>query len=235
MLDIWTAWPGRAEGSARPLGPLHVVQPDWVEAHCLRQIGLRTDYKPDAPPPPRTVRPYPKDALVVSSAQPVEPIVWLSPLAPELVPLGAELLGAFNRAERATAKRFEHPVEQKRRESIQPTIEAVYALGDEPKLYYVEAVRQYEALGSHECAVVAFGTGWFLRENGTFRSISIAVDALDCDRSAASYMLPLGAVRLGTRLFWLVQFSGWDHERYVVIEPKLKEIEAVLSVWGGGC
>jgi hypothetical protein len=231
--DTWTAWPGRAGGGAPR--PLRVLQPDWIDTHCLRQIGLRTDYKPEEPPPPRTVQPYPKDGLAVSTSQPVEPIVWLSPHAPELVPLGAELLSAFNRAEHATAGRFEHPVESKVRERLQPTIEAVYSLGTEPRLYYIEAVRQYETPGSHECQIVAFGTGWFLRENGTFRSLSIAVDALNCDRNGASYMLPLGAVRLGTRLFWLVQFSGWDHERYVVIEPKLKAVDAVLSVWGGGC
>jgi hypothetical protein len=235
-LDTWTAWPGGAAGAVGGEShALHVIQPDWVDTHCVRQIGLRTDYKPEEPPPPRTVQPYPKDGLAVSPAQPVEPIVWLSSLAPELEPLGAELLSAFNRAERSTAGRFEHPVEARRRESMKPTIEAVYALGTEPRLYYVEAVRQYEKLGGQECQVVAFGTGWFLRENGKFRSMSMAVDALDCDRSGASYMLPLGAVRLGTRLFWLVQFSGWDHERYVVIEPKLKAIDAVLSVWGGGC
>src|SRR6266545_2216252 len=88
-LDTWTALPGRAEGGVPRA--LHVIQPDWVDTQCLRQIGLRTDYKPEQPAPPRTVQPYPKDGLVVSPAQPVEPIVWLSPLAPELEPLGAEL------------------------------------------------------------------------------------------------------------------------------------------------
>ena len=37
---------------------LRVVQPDWVDVFCVRQIGLRTDYRPDQlPPPPRTQRP----------------------------------------------------------------------------------------------------------------------------------------------------------------------------------
>jgi hypothetical protein len=232
-IDTWTAWPGKASGGAPR--SVKAGQPDWVDTHCLRQIGLRTDYKPEEPPPPRTVQPYPKDGLVVSPDQPVEPIVWLSPLAPELGPLASELQSAFNRAERGPAGKFDHPIETDVRERMMPSIEAVYVLGDAPRLYYIEAIRQYQSQYSRECQLMSFGTGWFLRENGVFRSVTMAVDVLDCDRHGASYMLPLGAIRLGTRLFWVVQFSGWDHERYVVIEPKLKSIDAVLNVWGGGC
>jgi hypothetical protein len=77
---------------------------------------------------------------------------------------------------------------------------------------------------------MSFGTGWFLRENERFArcrwrwtfSTAIGTAPATCCRWAPS---------LGTRLYWLVQFSGWDHERYVVIEPKLKTIDAVLNVW----
>jgi hypothetical protein len=48
-------------------------------------------------------------------------------------------------------------------------------------------------------------------------------------------MWPLGAIRVADKLFWLAQFSGWNHERYVVVEVKPKAVEAVLSVWGGSC
>jgi hypothetical protein len=232
-VDTWTAWPGKSSGGAPR--PVKVLQPDWIDTHCLRQIGLRTDYQPEEPAPPRTVQPYPKDGLVVSAGQPVEPIIWLSPHAPELAPMANELLNAFNRAERGPAGHLEHPVDTDVRERMAPTIEAVYVLGDAPRLYYIESVREYKSPSSRECQLMSFGTGWFLRENGAFRTVAMAVDVLDCDRRGASYMLPLGAIRLGTRLFWLVQFSGWNHERYVVIEPKLKAIDAVLNVWGGGC
>ena len=48
-------------------------------------------------------------------------------------------------------------------------------------------------------------------------------------------MLPLGVMRLAGRLFWIAQFSGWDHERFVVIEIKPKTVEVAVNVWGGGC
>ena len=61
------------------------------------------------------------------------------------------------------------------------------------------------------------------------------VDLLRCNRYGASYMLPLGVVRIAGRLFWLAQFSGWDHERYAVLEIKPKKVEVMFSTWGGGC
>lgn len=232
-VETWTAWLAKTDtGGPRTLT---VTQPDWVDAHCFRQIGLRTNHRPVEPPPPPHEQPYPKDGLVVAPAHPVEPIVSVPPTATELAALTDQLLGAFNRAERVTARRFDHPVREGMREQMSVAIEAAYAYGAEPRVYYIEASRAYETMGSHECQGVAFGTGWFIREHGTFRTLAMAVDELPCERRGASYMLPLGVVRSGSRLFWLVQFSGWDHERYVVIEPKLKAVDAVLSVWGGGC
>jgi len=229
-LDTWYAWIG-----ASAPRPLKVVQPDWIDAHCVRQIGLHTDYRSEQLPPPPGEQPYPKDGLAIAPSRPVEPIVIVPPAGPEASSMAAELKDAFNRAERQPASKVDHPVRRERREDTDPKIEAIYAHGTEPRVYYVEASREYQTMGFHDCAVMSFGTGWFVRENGKFRSLAMAVDVLGCDRHGASYMLPLGVVRTGTRVFWLVQFSGWDRERYAVIEPKMKSVEAVLNVWGGGC
>ena len=43
---------------------------------------------------------------------------------------------------------------------------------------------------------MAFGTGWFARDGDEVRSLNTAVDLLACNRAGASYMLPLGAMRL---------------------------------------
>jgi hypothetical protein len=216
---------------------LNVVQPDWVEAHCERQIGLRTDYVPAAGAPPRTTQPYPKDGVAVSPPHAVQPIAIVPPLGPDAQALAAALLDAFNRSERVLEDRYGHAIKRRAREGVVPAVEAVYSFGDEPRVYYVEATRQYRELGetSRECSAMAFGTGWFVREGGQVRSLLTVVDLLSCDRAGASYMLPLGAVAIGGRLFWLAQFSGWDHERFAVLEIKAKTVEAVLSTWGGGC
>lgn len=230
-LGSWQAW-----ATLEPQ-TLRIVQPDWVNVHCVRQIGLRSDYLPRVAVPPPTEQPYPKDGLAVSPPQPVEPIAAVPATSPEARALIPALVEAFNKAERQVEQRYGHPFSRRAREGRVPDIEAVYAVGERPRIYYVEATRSYRELGRRQddCAAVAFGTGWFAREGDQVRSLDTVVDLLACNRTGASYMLPLGAMRVAGKLFWLAQFSGWDHERFVVVEVKPKTVEAVLSVWGGSC
>lgn len=230
-LERWQVWTAGEPQTVR------VVQPDWADVHCVRQIGLRSDYLPPDAAPPRTEQPYPKDGLAVSPAQPVERIAIVPSTSDEARALTPALLDAFNTAERAIADQHGHPVARRAREGRVPDIEAIYATGEHPRIYYVEASRRYRQLGQRadECAAVAFGTGWFARDGDQVRSLGTAVDLLGCNRSGASYMLPLGAMRVAGKLFWLAQFSGWDHERFVVVDVKPKTVMAVLSVWGGSC
>jgi hypothetical protein len=225
--QLWTPDAGTAT--------VHVRQPDWIDAHCLRQIGLKTDYhSPQAVPPP-TDQPYPKDGLAVAPPQTIRPI--------EIVPLGtASRLFAdvgvrdrFNAAERETALRFGHPIGRRAREAVEPIIEAVYGFGDNPRAYYVEASRMYRKLGDGGCTTVAFGTGWLLELDRRPKWADFVVDLLPCNKYGATYMLPLGAFRLDDRVFWTAQYSGWDHERYVVVEIKKDRVEASVTAWGGGC
>jgi hypothetical protein len=230
-LDSWQAW---IAGAARTL---RVTQPDWVEAHCLRQIGLRTDYQTDGAAPPRTVQPYPKDGLAVSPPQAIDRIEILPVAGPRVRVLAPAVLSAFNAAERQTEQRWGHPTPRRSREGVDPTLEAVYAIGESPRVYYIEAIRMYRDLGQPlgECGSAALGSGWFIQEGDAMRSLAMTVDVLRCDRFGASYMLPLGALRVNGRLYWFAQFSGWDHERYVVVDIAPKKVEAVISAWGGGC
>src|SRR5262245_9758361 len=226
----WQLWIGTAEPQT-----VTVVQPDWVDVHCVRQIGLHTDYRPLQLPPPPSEQPYPKDGLALAPPHAIERVAVVPPSGPDANSLIVELKEAFNRAERQPAGKVAHPVGREGREDQDPRIEALYSHGGEPRVYYVEATREYHAFGVRDCETMSFGTGWFVREQGKFRPLAMAVDVLGCDRRGASYMLPLGVIRAGTRVFWLVQFSGWDRERYAVIEPKSKDVDAVLNVWGGGC
>jgi hypothetical protein len=230
-LDQWQAW---INGQPQQL---RVAQPDWIEAHCLRQIGLRTDYHPAEPAPPRSVRPYPKDGLALSPPQPVEPIEIVRPESVEARGLSNAVQEAFNKAERATEDAWGHPLSRRAREGREPELEAVYAFGDYFRVYYVEAVRRYRILGqtADDCEAVGFGTGWFMKEGYNVTPLQMTVDLLRCDRRGANYMLPLGAMRIDRALYWLVQFAGWNNERYVVAEIKPKTVEAVVSTWGGSC
>jgi hypothetical protein len=216
---------------------LNVVQPDWVNVHCTRQIALRTNYKAAETPPPSTVQPYPKDGLATAPPQPIEPIAVIQPESAEMRALIPVVHQAFNNAERQTEDKYGHPVDRRAREGRAPDLEAVYAAGSQPRIYYVEATRRYRSLGrsADQCDAIGFGTGWFVRDGAAIRPLTTIVDILRCDRRGASYMLPLGVLQIDGKLYWLAQFSGWDHERYVVVEVKPKTVTAVLSVWGGSC
>ena len=230
-LETWQVW---RDGEPQRV---NVVQTDWVDVHCVRQIGLRSDYTPPAAPPPRTAQPYPKDGLAVSPPQPVERVAVVPADSADTRALIPAVREAFNRAERKIEDHYHHPMPRRSREGRDPDIEAVYAAGDQPRVYYVEAARRYRRLGQRpdECEAVAFGAGWFVRDGTDVRPLETVVDLLECNRAGAGYMLPFGVMRIAGKTFWLAQFSGWAHERFVVVEIKPKAVEAVLSVWGGSC
>jgi hypothetical protein len=228
--DIWQAWIAGTEHD------VHVTQPEWVAVHCQQRVALKTDYSADLVPPPENQQPYPKDGLVVSPPHPIENVEILSSADPAARPVASVLRDAFNRAERQTLSRTKYPVDRKSPEDVEPTIEAVHAFGGSPRFYYVEAIRPHGQTGDPgDCSALAFGTGWFVREGSDVRPLLMFVDMLRCDRTGASYMLPLGVVRAQNRLFWIAQFSGWDHERYTIVELNPKAVEVVMNVWGGGC
>lgn len=228
-LESWQAWIAGEPKSLR------VVQPDWVEAACTRQVGLRTDYKPAQPPPTDSEQPYPKDGLAVSPPQPVEPVAVVRLESAEARALIPMVLKVFNTEERKIEDRYGHPVSRRAREGREPDIEAIYGFGEHPRIYYVEATRTYRMLGHADCAGLAFGTIWFAGEGTQVRELDSAVDLMRCDRVGASYMLPLGVMQVGGKQYWLAQFAGFDHERYVVVEIKRKTVTAVVSAWGGTC
>ncbi len=212
---------------------VHVTQPDWVDAHCSRQVALRTDYRSIQPPPSPGERPYPKDGLAVSPARTIEAIEIVTAPVPLLPP--EDLRKRFNLAELEVDRRYGHPIPRRVRESVDPSIEAMYAFGGNPRAFYVESSRLYRRMGDEGCTAIAFGTGWFVKDGGNVKWLDMAVDLLGCDKYGASYMLPLGAVRTRERTFWIVQYSGWDHERYVVVDVKKDRVEAVVNAFGGGC
>jgi hypothetical protein len=221
-----------AGGDAHQFRTVHVIQPDWIDAHCSRQIALRTDYRSDLVVPPPTEQPYPKDGLAISLRQPLEHIEILP--AAKAAALLPGLRERFNKAELETDREFGDPAPRRVREPIAPTVEALYAFGGRTRAYYVEASREYRN-DKDRCVAIAFGTGWFVADGEREKWLDMVVDILRCDKYGATYMLPLGALRMNGQTFWMAQYSGWDHERYVVAEIKKDKIVGVVNAWGGGC
>jgi hypothetical protein len=231
-LDSWQVWAGAA-----PPQTVHVRQPDWLQTHCQKQVGLRTDYQPNQWPPGPETQPYPKDGLAVSPPHAVEPIETLPPESAERPALAEILRAAFAMREEDAldlTRREGSPVRasKKELEALPITIEALYAFGTRHRVYWAEAVREYKKADT--CAIV-FGAGWFVLDSGKLTHGEFQVLVVPCSRDGLHYMLPLGVISLPRGQYWIEQWSGWDDERYDVVDIRADPITPVLAVWGGGC
>ena len=244
-IETWQAWI-----ASEPARTLQVRQPDWYDAHCVHQVGLRTDYRSTQPPPDPKAQPYPKDGLVVSPPQALGAIDRID-IVPTGVPMPAVVVDAFNEAEHKAIRRFEdrgkHPAKEAQRGAVPLKVEAVYATGNAAatRVYYFEVSKQYDSADRFNddarlgrCALVSYGAGWFTRDgNGPLKPLGFDVAVVPCHRETIRYMFPLGAIRIAGRLFWIAQWSGWDYEEYTIVEikPEKDRTEVALRVWGGGC
>jgi hypothetical protein len=252
-LDTWQVWTNLV-----PPRLVRVRQPDWLQTHCQKQVGLRTDYQPAEWPPGPEAQPYPKDGLAVAPPRPVEPIETVTSDSTERNRLSDILRAAFAAREETALTRAQEdgaPIRasKKELEALPITVEALYAFGTTRRVYWVEAVREYRRDAG--CAAVLFGAGWLVFESGRFTRAEFDVSVVPCTREGLHYMLPLGVISLPKGQYWIAQWSGWDSEEYEVVEistprqsPKGfagspltspgsggRSIVPVLAVWGGGC
>jgi hypothetical protein len=231
-LDAWQVWT-----DAPPPRLVHVRQPDWLQTHCQKQVGLRTDYQPKEWPPGPEAQPYPKDGLAVSPPHAVEPIETLPSDSAERPALAEILRAAFDMREEAAFDRARSDgsplrASKKDLETLPITIEAAYAFGTKHRVYWVEAIREYRK--ENGCAIV-FGGGWLVLDSGKLTHGQFEVLVVPCSRKGLRYMLPLGVISLSRGQYWIAQWSGWDNEEYDVVDISARSIDSVLAVWGGGC
>lgn len=254
----WKAWlPG---GTTRPI---KVTEPVVLKVQCLRRVGLRTDYVSLEPAPPPPVQPYPKAGLAVAGGINLEPIEVLAPTGPEAgtVVEGAksDVSEAENKGVRAWSRFWSHPLDEKGRAKTPLTLEVLTRTpGVEAgsQVFYFEGVKKYPGFpqdylprlgpgnavapggkpASGMCDYLTYAGGWLLTSAKQPKPKAIVgAEISNCNRQGLAYSLPLGAIRADGHLFWVVQTSGWDFERYDVIEMKPNEVKTVLSVGGGAC
>jgi hypothetical protein len=249
----WTAW--LTSGATVPI---KVQAPVLLDVHCTRRVGLRTDFVAMEPPPPPDFQPYPKSGLAVTGSAPVsiEKVELLPPNGPEAKALIEKIRDELDDTEttsvRAWARSWTHPVDDKGRAKTPFTLE-VFArtpgLTVNSTASYFEGVKKYPgfiqvpqgatASGGinslpQMCEYLTFGGGWLLT-GGTKEGLVVGADLSNCNREGLVYTLPLGAIRTAGRLFWIVQASSWDFERYDVVEIKQTDTKSALSVGGGTC
>jgi hypothetical protein len=86
------------------------------------------------------------------------------------------------------------------------------------------------------CGRVTVMTGWlFPAEDGALTLRDPKVFVSDCDQKDVRTALPLGAVLVSNRVFWILQEHGYEDETYLIAEVGRTEIRYSLEVNGGGC
>jgi hypothetical protein len=186
----------------------------------------------------------------------VERIELVSPAGPDAKSLAEQVKDSVAAAEtkkvRAWAQVWTHPVDEKGRAKVPLSLEVLartpgVAAGS--SVSYFEGVKKYPGFIQSQqsvlspavgglpqfCEYLTFAGGWFI--SGAREAVKpvVGADLSNCNREGLVYTLPLGAIRTGGRLFWIVQASSWEFERYDVIEIKQTEIKPALSVPGGAC
>jgi hypothetical protein len=229
-----------SDGAAR--GTIAFDRPATIPIMCSSRIVLRTDYTSTQPVPPPFEQPYPKDGLVVSGPQRIDPIPAIPRESPEWKAAPAVIREEFNRLEDVAAGNFidwRHPVHRTVRRTVPIEIEALYRLPmDQPgwSAYYVEAVRQYRPGPEDQgCGLVTFVSGWLRLPDKGMPTMDLGARVSYCDRRGAAYMLPLGAMRLDDKQFWIYQISGHDREWYVIARPTRRNIEIHAEYQAGYC
>ncbi len=235
--STWTLW--TLDGTSRPL---QVAAPLAFGAHCLMNVGLRTDYRTPLPRPPLDQHHYPKDGVATTGSVPIERVdvvtsdtaTWkaFEPLiAPHVGRLEVPLL-------------FRIPMAAVFERSVTPVKLEVLCLanGAAPNTYaaYFEATRRYPPADRsvpNPCGVVTFARGWAHRAPSGVGTLDrdVRAQVTDCSMWDVEFRKPLGVVRVGGAPVWIMEVSRWGAERYELVQVTDTGVSVLLSVAGGSC
>lgn len=240
VAEQWTFWSGAGESR-----PVQAKTPTWVQSQCQMTIGLKSDHAPAGLVPAPVVQPHPKDGLATTGTQRIEPIEIRTEASPEWSEFVSFLQGVVPPLEQKAIdfySSWSHPVVRSIRKQTPFGLEALYrAPAGTPGRYsyFFEGMKRYAMPATGEgpaCDLVTFVSGWVLREaNGVKSPFNLRASVTYCNLSNVEMMLPLGLLELNDQRLWVVQWSGWGHERYSLIDVLPGRTKIVLETAGGGC
>jgi len=224
---IWHAWPATA---ASP-GEIRITGVKVDEAQCVDQIALTTDL-------PAAKDEHP-DRVAIDADIPIGAIEDVSESDAVWKTARGLVLADFGRLE-ASAAQAEH--QQLPRESPAPVVRLVSLYHERNStrspLYFV-AERKYRPNLSPEdrdCERRTVMTGWLVpAADGTLQRRNARIFLTDCDRVNVRTALPLGALHVSHRLFWVLEEHGYEDQTYVIAEIEPTRVRVPLVVFAGGC
>jgi hypothetical protein len=225
----WYFWP--LSGS-NPI-QTRVSGVETVKAHCGAQVALVSDLRPARRDHPAKLGVAADHDLPIRVIQPIQQsdVLWTS---------ARRIINAdFDRLEVAEASSDQSRLV---RESPMPP-NRITALYRETKavsspMYFI-AERKYRTARNPQdasCSARTVLNGWLVPDaTGTLTLRHTSVFLTDCDAKVVQWVLPLAALRLSNKLFWVVQEHGYEDETYGVAEIGSSEVRYTIQVNGGGC
>jgi hypothetical protein len=225
-----------------PRGTLRLTRPAVLRVMCARQLALVSTYVPPAPPPPWMVQPYPKEGLVISAGQPIEPIEIVPPGTPVFRSTAVALVEPFDEAEMSALKSltdWKHPMTHVERRKVPVVLETLYRARMDVAgwtAYHVEAVKRYRpGPEDKDCGLVTYVSGWIMMGPDDRFRMQLGARVTYCDRRENTFMLPLGLIEQGARRYWVYQVSGYEREGYAITRPMPKLNEPHIQYTAGAC
>ncbi len=252
--ETWTAWPIGSDPRA-----VHVIGPVVFSAHCLSNIGLRTDYKSAEPLAPADQEHQPKDGVATTGSATIGAVEILSESAPEWKTALPLVEDAIRKAETKAADTdwWDRMYGWRAQRDKTPLKLEVLCRSKGPTsgstVYYFEAAREFGppprgsiiAMGPEQGRPVPgarafsglhiFSQGFFVVSGKTAVRDSVVSTFTNTDRDDVDYGLPLGTITIGNRVNWIMHWSGRGRERYTILEIDDKAFRRVVDVPGGAC
>jgi len=220
--------------------------PTDIGTHCQRAWAMRVDpadtgLAQDAGPQILGA------ALSNASGLELTPAAVLDPTPEEHSKLMSFVEPHFERAEAREADRRSASPDYKPRatgaaNAVTPlALDALHRVAgvDGTSIYQFEVSRGYPRAARspmRNCPALSVMTGWMAEApDGTFRLIAGDVVMTDCLRKGATRVIPIGAVRLGSRTFAVTLERHYESDAYAVLEIAPTTITPAVRIQGGGC
>jgi hypothetical protein len=226
---VWHVWPASGASPIRA----RVSGVEVVEAHCSGQVALKTDL-----PAVKGEHALKFGVAVDSPSVSVNAIGELRRSGVLRRAAERTVVVEFSKLEAAQAQAdgASLPVETP---APVVRITSLYRQAGSPRspLYFV-AEKKYRTPHVQDpgCAALTIMTGWLVpTDAGTLILRDPRVFLTDCDAKELRTALPLAALRVSKRLFWVLQEHGYEDETYVLAEIGPSEVRYRIEVNGGGC
>ncbi len=240
-VGYWTAWPLRGDSQV-----VYVKNPINLTAECQPQVGLQTDYTSVEAPALARMQPFPKDGLATAGDILVESVTILDAKSAEWSKVSADVAARINAAETKllATGRTTPPFSEAERAKRPFTLEVLFRSAGprlDTTLLYFEGIKRYgrtaEALRQYVITPepITYAVGWILLDPQAPPSISELITFSDTRREGLLYTMGLGSFRVGGKLYWAVQRSGWGFERFDIVEIAEPQVKTAFSTAGGSC